>query len=67
MTSDQRARLLGEIVQGASSVTAAEIAGVTPAELQAEIDCNEPFRHSFYVVMQLRDVATRALRGLPEA
>jgi hypothetical protein len=66
MTSEQRDRLLGMVLQGVSSVTACETLGVLPADLLAELDGNEPFRYSFYVAMQEREVVNAALGHLPE-
>ena len=61
MTSTQRERLLGMILQGTSSRTACDSLSVPHSDLLAELDRDEPFRHAFICAMSQRDALSRAL------
>lgn len=63
MTSEQRERLLGMMLLGASSATASGVLGIPPADLLAELDQDEPFRYGFLCAQSQRDHLTRALNG----
>jgi hypothetical protein len=63
MSSEQRALVLGEIVQGTSSRTACDMAHVIYCDLLQELDDNEPFRFAYLSAQAQRDRVSRALEA----
>jgi hypothetical protein len=61
MTTEQRERLLGMLLLGASSVTACESLAIPYCDLIAELDANEPFRYGYQCAQSQRDSLNRAL------
>jgi hypothetical protein len=55
MTTSQRRRLLGAICEGLSTESAADYAGVTLSELEAEYDRTSSFRDSRNLAAIVRD------------
>ena len=63
MTTEQRERLLGMVLLGASSVTACDVLKVPYAEFLAALDEDEPFRFGYQCAQSQRDSLNRALGG----
>ena len=61
MTTEQRERLLGMVLLGASSHTACDILKVPYADLLAALDEDEPFRYGYLSAQAQRDHLSRAL------
>lgn len=64
MTSEQRERLLGMVVQGTSPSTACEVLGVRAAELLDELVHDPPFLLDLYVALQGRRLGEQAIEHL---
>jgi hypothetical protein len=61
VTTEQRERLLGMLLLGASSVTACDVLGIAHSDLLATLDSDEPFRYAHLSACAQRDHLSRAL------
>lgn len=64
MTSEQRERLLGMVVQGASPSTAADVLGVSAADVLDTLVSDPAFLLDLYVALQGRRIGRQALEEL---
>ena len=64
MTSEQRERLLGMVVQGAAPSTAAEVLGVCAADVLDTLAADPAFLLDLYVALQGRRIGRQALEEL---